>query len=224
MLSVIIPALNEEANLGLVLAPLQRLRAEGHEVLLVDGGSTDGTLDAAEGLVDRVVAAERGRASQMNAGSRAARGDVLWFVHADTLVPVDAHAHILDAVERGRPWGRFAVELDAPGFMFRVIGWFMNRRSCLTGIVTGDQAVFVRADLFRRVGGFPGIPLMEDVALSRTLRRHAWPACLSARVRTSARRWERSGIWPTILLMWRLRFAYWRGADPADLYRRYYGS
>ncbi|MEX0729306.1 MAG: TIGR04283 family arsenosugar biosynthesis glycosyltransferase [Aquisalimonadaceae bacterium] len=224
MLSVIVPTLNEEATIGLTLAPLQRLRAEGHEVLLVDGGSLDATVDMAEGLVDRVIAAERGRAAQMNAGAEAARGNVLWFVHADTLVPVDGHEAIDRALGQGRDWGRFSVTLDAPGMVFRVIAWFMNARSCLSGIATGDQAIFVRRALFRKVGGFPRIPLMEDVALSSALRALGRPACLRWRVRTSARRWEDNGVWATIVLMWRLRYAYWRGVDPAELHRRYYGN
>lgn len=223
MLSVVIPTLNEEDSIGLTLAALQRLRADGNEVLLVDGGSMDGTVEMAEGLVDRVITGHRGRASQMNAGAEAARGDVLWFVHADTLVPVDAHEVIAHALMSGRHWGRFSVDLDAPGMVFRLIAWFMNRRSCMTGIATGDQAPFVRRALFVEVGGFPSIPLMEDVALSRALRDRSPPACLRRRVRTSARRWERYGVWNTILLMWRLRYAYWRGADPAELHRRYYG-
>lgn len=223
MLSVVIPTLNEETTIGLTLAALQRLRAEGNEVLLVDGGSMDGTVEIAEGLVDRVITGYRGRATQMNAGAEAACGDVLWFVHADTLVPVDAHVIIERALSSGWRWGRFSVELDAPGLMFRLIAGLMNRRSCITGIATGDQALFVSRTLFMEVGGYPKIPLMEDVALSRSLRAYGRPACLRRRVRTSARRWERDGVWNTILLMWQLRYAYWRGADPAELHRRYYG-
>ncbi len=223
MLSVIVPALNEEAGIGVMLAALQPVRAAGHEVVLADGGSTDATVRMAEGLVDHVVSGRRGRAAQMNAGAAAARGDTLWFVHADTLVPVPAYLALLDALGRGACWGRFSVTLDAPGPMFRIIAWCMNRRSCLTGIATGDQAIFVRRDLFEQVGGFPDIPLMEDVALSRLLRRRHRPACLSSRIRTSARRWESAGVWRTIWLMWRLRYAYWRGADPAKLHHRYYG-
>lgn len=224
MVSVIVPALNEVEGIGLVLAPLQRFRAEGHEVILVDGGSTDGTVELAEGLVDRVIRGHRGRAVQMNAGAAVARGEVLWFVHADTLVPPDAVEAIGGALVSGRDWGHFSVTLDAPGVAFRLIEWSMNRRSCLTAIATGDQALFVRRALFERLGGFPDIPLMEDVAISRRLRCHGRPACLRRRVRTSARRWERAGVIRTVVLMWRLRFAYWRGTDPAELYRRYYGS
>jgi len=222
-LSVIVPALNEEASIGLTLSALQQMRALGHEVLLVDGGSLDETVAMAEGLVDRIITGERGRAAQMNAGAREASGQVLWFVHADTLVPVDSSASIQRAVADGAQWGRFSVQLDAPGLVFRLIAWFMNRRSCLTGVATGDQAIFVRREPFERVGGYPDIPLMEDVALCKTLRSHGRPACLPRRVRTSARRWERNGVWSTVLLMWRLRYAYWRGADPGELHRRYHG-
>lgn len=220
-LSIIVPCLNEAESLLLVLAPLQQLRREGHEVLLVDGGSTDGSLELAADLVDQAFPAERGRALQMNAGAARAEGDVLWFVHADTLVPVHAGGAVLEAVAAGAVWGRFDVRLDAPGSAFRVIEWCMNQRSRLSGIATGDQAMFVRRDRFETVGGFPPIPLMEDIALSTALKAGSRPRCLRQRVRTSARRWERGGVMATVLLMWRLRYRFWRGADPRELARLY---
>ncbi|MCK8514874.1 TIGR04283 family arsenosugar biosynthesis glycosyltransferase [Methylonatrum kenyense] len=220
-LSVIIPCLNEAEALPLVLAPLQGMREAGHEVILVDGGSTDGSTGLAFSLVDRVLTAERGRAAQMNAGAALASGEAFWFLHADTLVPVNAADSVVRAMAGGATWGRFDVRLDAPGAAFRIIEWCMNQRSRLTGIATGDQALFVRRDAFEAVGGFPLIPLMEDVALSGALRRQGRPYCSAVRVRTSARRWERFGVLPTVLQMWQLRYRFWRGDNPQELARLY---
>ena len=220
-LSVIIPCLNEADALPITLASLQRLREAGHEVVLVDGGSTDGSTDLAESLVDRIIPSERGRAQQMNAGAASATGDALWFLHADTMVPVTAADSLRRALARGAVWGRFDVRLDAPGTAFRVIEWCMNQRSRLSGIATGDQAIFVRRDAFHTVGGFPLIPLMEDVALSSALRRFGRPYCSRIRVRTSARRWEQFGVLPTVLQMWHLRYRFWRGDDPRELAQQY---
>ncbi|MDV3240072.1 MAG: TIGR04283 family arsenosugar biosynthesis glycosyltransferase [Gammaproteobacteria bacterium] len=219
-ISVVIPALNEADGIAATLQRLRPLRARGHEVLVVDGGSTDPTAARAAGLCDRLLQAPRGRARQMNAGARAAHGDVLWFLHADTVVPADADALLLDALARCA-WGRFDVRLSGTQPLLRVVESLMNLRSRITGIATGDQGLFVRREAFERVGGFPDIPLMEDIALSRTLRRHGPPACLRARLVTSSRRWERYGVLRTILLMWRLRFDYWRGVPPERLAARY---
>jgi len=216
-LSVIVPALNEAAGIERCLAALAPLRARGHEVLVVDGGSTDGTAQLAQPLADRVLAAPRGRAVQMNAGAAAAAGDALLFLHADTCLPPGADRAVLAALST-RAWGRFDVRIESRGAGLAVVGWFMNWRSRLTGIATGDQAIFVRRADFP---GFPAIALMEDVAFSKAMRRLSPPACLHERVRTSARRWERRGVLRTVLLMWRLRLRYWLGADPDELARRY---
>lgn len=219
-ISVVIPALNEAGGIAATLRALQPLRVRGHEVLVVDGGSTDATAARAVGLCDRLLQAPRGRARQMNAGARAARGDVLWFLHADTRVPADADALLLEALAR-RAWGRFDVRLSGTQPLLRVVAALMNLRSRITGIATGDQGLFVRREAFERVGGFPDIPLMEDIALSRALGRHDRPACLRTRLVTSSRRWERHGVLRTVLLMWRLRFDYWRGVPPERLAARY---
>lgn len=221
-LSIIVPVLNEASGLEASLQALTPMQAAGDEVLVVDGGSKDGTAALAEGFADRVLQAPRGRARQMNAGAAAAAGDILWFVHADTRVPPEGGDIVRRALLGGRAWGRFDVHITGRPVMLRVIAWFMNHRSRLTGIATGDQAVFVRRRAFEAVGGFPEQPLMEDIALSRALRRrYGWPACPRGPVLTSGRRWEVHGVWRTILLMWSLRLRYWLAADPADLARRY---
>ena len=221
-LSVVVPALNEAAGIAATLAPLQPLRARGHELVVVDGGSTDGTAALAAPLADRVLHSPRGRARQQNAGARAARGDVLLFLHADTRLPDGADRLVLEGLARsGRGWGRFDVRLTGRHPMLRVVERMISLRSRLTGVATGDQAVFVTRERFAAAGGFPEIPLMEDLALSRALLRAGRPLCLRARVTTSSRRWEERGIWRTILLMWRLRLAYYLGADPARLAERY---
>lgn len=217
-LSIIIPALNEAATIGATLAALQPLRAAGCELIVVDGGSADGTPLRAAAHVDVLLQATRGRARQMNAGARAAQGTVLWFLHADTLPPAQAGKLILDGLERsGRDWGRFDVRLSGAHPLLRVVERLMNLRSRLTGIATGDQGVFVRRDVFERLGGFPDIELMEDIALSRALKHLGPPLCLDTPLLSSSRRWERRGIVRTILLMWTLRLAYALGVSPARL-------
>jgi len=221
--SIVVPALDEARGIAATLAPLQRLRAAGHEVIVVDGGSADATMALAAPLADRVFAAPRGRASQMNAGASAAAGDVLLFLHADTRLPAGAVATLLLEMSRsGRRWGRFDVTIDGDARALDLIAAMMNARSRLTGIATGDQAIFVERALFRAVGGYPEQPLMEDVELSQRLKRAGGPPlCLRQRVVTSGRRWQRRGTWRTVVAMWRWRFAYWRGADPARLAAEY---
>jgi rSAM/selenodomain-associated transferase 2 len=216
-LTVVVPALNEASGIAACLGALAPLRTCGHEVIVADGGSTDGTPEIAGPLCDRVLAAPRGRAAQMNAGAAAAVGDALLFLHADTRLPPDADRLVREALAT-RAWGRFDVAIESDDPRLAVIAYFINRRSRLTGIATGDQAIFVRRDAFP---GFPPIALMEDVAFSRSMKRVSPPACLAARVVTSARRWEKLGVARTVLLMWRLRYDYWRGADPDELARRY---
>jgi len=216
-LTVVVPALNEAAGIARCLEALAPLRARGHEVIVADGGSSDGTPRLAAPFADRVIAAPRGRAAQMNAGAAAARGDALLFLHADTRLPPEADRLVREALA-AHAWGRFDVAIDSDDPRLAVIAYFINRRSRLSGIATGDQAMFVRRDAFP---GFPPIALMEDVAFSRAMKQVGPPACLAARVVTSARRWERHGVARTVLLMWRLRYEYWRGADPDELARRY---
>jgi rSAM/selenodomain-associated transferase 2 len=221
-LSIIIPTLNESASIAATLARVQAMRARGCEVIVVDGGSTDGTAEIAALLADRVVTSERGRARQQNAGADAASGEVLLFLHADTHLPEDADRLVLGGLKSsGRGWGRFDVRLTGRHPLLRIIERMIGVRSRLTWIATGDQAIFARRAWFGRAGRFPEIPLMEDVALSKALKRLGPPLCLRETVTTSSRRWEERGVLPTMVLMWRLRWAYWRGADPAELAKRY---
>jgi rSAM/selenodomain-associated transferase 2 len=219
-LSIIIPAVDDADCLATTLAALARLRRAGHEIIVVDGGSRDDTRRSARHFADRVLVAGRGRARQMNAGAAAADGDVLVFLHADSLLPGDAEAAIAHALTISC-WGRFDVRLWGREWSFRIIETFMNLRSRITGIATGDQAIFVERGVFAMVGGYPEIPLMEDVAISRLLKAVARPACLRQRVVTSARRWRANGIARTVILMWRLRLAFALGADPRSLAHRY---
>jgi rSAM/selenodomain-associated transferase 2 len=221
-LSIIVPVLNEAAQIIPALDALQAFRQRACEVIVVDGGSQDGTAELARPLADRVIVAPRGRGAQMNAGAAIAAGDVLLFLHADTRLPPNADQRVLDSLAgSGRIWGRFDVTIEGRHVLLPIVGWAMNMRSRLTGIATGDQALFVNRAAFAAVGGFPDIPLMEDVALSAHLKRLARPLCLRERVVTSGRRWESYGVARTILLMWRLRLAYAFGARPAALARHY---
>ncbi len=219
-LSIIVPALDEAPGIANCLGALQGMRTRGHEVIVADGGSRDGTPELARPLADRVIRAPRGRAPQMNAAARQASGSALLFVHADSRLPPGADSAVLTALA-ARTWGRFDVEIEGRHPLLRVVARMMNLRSRLTGIATGDQAIFVRRDAFEALGGFAEIPLMEDVELSRRLRRSGRPVCLRERVSTSGRRWESRGVLRTIVLMWRLRLAYFLGADPARLADRY---
>ena len=219
-LSIVVPTLDEAAVLPATLAAARQPGVA--EIIVVDGGSRDGTLAVARALADRVIEAPRGRAQQMNAGAAAACGDVLLFLHADTLLPpgyVQAVARVLaDPAVVG---GRFDVRLDAGGLAYRIIGRLISLRSRMTRVATGDQAIFVRRAAFERLGGYPPLPLMEDIALSRALKGAGRIACLAETVTTSARRWQQRGVVRTVLLMWCLRAAYYAGVSPVRLARIY---
>jgi len=219
LISIIIPVYRDADALARTLAATDFADAE----LIVSSASADESLAPLRlARPDiRWVDAPRGRARQMNAGAHAARGSVLLFLHADTLLPAGADALVARAIEGGAPWGRFDVAITGADPLLRVIACSMNARSRWSAIATGDQAIFVKRDAFQAAGGFPDIPLMEDVALSRALKRAGRPACLRERVVTSGRRWERRGTLRTIFLMWRLRLAYAAGADPSTLSHRY---
>jgi rSAM/selenodomain-associated transferase 2 len=219
-LSVIVPTLDEESAVATTLAAARQPGLD--ELIVVDGGSGDATVAVARALADRVLVAPRGRAQQMNAGAIAARGDILLFLHADSRLPAGYPGLVRDAlVPPDVVGGRFDLRLDAVGIAYRAIERLISLRSRLTRVGTGDQAIFVRRDVFARLGGYPHVPLMEDVALSRALKRLGRVACLRATVTTSARRWQRHGLIRTVLLMWMLRGAYYAGIPPERLARAY---
>ena len=220
-LSVIVPVWMEAEGVTDTLRAVQPIRAKGHEVVVVDAGSSDQTVELARPLCDGVVVSEKGRALQMNAGAAAAKGDLLLFLHADTRLPANALEHLAGFFQSRRAWGRFDVRLSGDRPLFRIIAWFMNQRSRLTGICTGDQAMFVRRDAFEALGGFQPVPLMEDVEFSRRLCLVSRPFCIKEPVVTDSRRWQQHGAWRTIFLMWKLRWRYWRGESPESLAQIY---
>jgi rSAM/selenodomain-associated transferase 2 len=222
VLGVVLPTLDEAATIEATLRALAPLRERGARVVVADGGSRDDTVARAVPLADDVITAPRGRARQMNAGAAACAGaDALVFLHADTQLPAGADALIHDALKH-HAWGRFDVRIDGRSPWLPVVAELMNLRSRATGIATGDQAIFMTRAVFDTVGGFPDQPLMEDIEISRRLKRRVGrPACLRARAVTSGRRWDERGAWRTIVLMWRLRWAYWRGASADTIAARY---
>lgn len=223
ILTVIVPTLNEAATIEACLRRLASLRTRGVEVIVVDGGSVDDTVRLARPLCDILVGSTRGRALQMNDGARASSGDVLLFLHADTELPADADALVLDALGRcpSQIWGRFDVQISGHSRLLRLVGKMISIRSRLTGVATGDQAIFCYRSIFMLENGFPEIPVMEDVAFSKQLRHRSRPICLDAQAVTSGRRWETHGVIRTIVLMWWLRLAYVIGVPPATLSRWY---
>jgi rSAM/selenodomain-associated transferase 2 len=219
-LTIIVPVLNEAAIIATALAALAPLRARGAEVIVVDGGSHDGTPRLAEPLADRVLSAPRGRGAPLNAGAAAASGDAFLFLHADTTLPDNAD-QLIEAGLAERAWGRFDVRIAGQHKLLAVIARMINWRSRATGIASGDQAIFVSRAAFLAVGGFPDLPLMEDLAISKRLKRLCRPYCIGTPVITSGRRWEHNGVLRTTVLMWRLRLAYYLGVEPALLALRY---
>ncbi|GAA0794222.1 TIGR04283 family arsenosugar biosynthesis glycosyltransferase [Marinobacterium sediminicola] len=221
-LAIIVPVLNEIETLPSLLNHLQHWQQRGAEIVLVDGGSQDATVKTARNRGFRVLQAPRGRALQMNAGARSTRASILVFLHADTRLPDDADQRVLSTLTGvAQGWGRFDVRIEGRSRMLPVIAGMMNWRSRLSGIATGDQALFMTRDLFERIEGFPEQPLMEDIEISKRLKQLCQPVCLRQKVITSGRRWDTRGCWPTILLMWQLRWAYWRGTPPEQLAERY---
>jgi rSAM/selenodomain-associated transferase 2 len=219
--SIIIPVLNEAGNLLNTLNCLQPFRHAGHEVIVVDGGSTDNSVEIANQAADRIIESEPGRAVQMNTGAAITSGEVFLFLHADTVLPDNALELITSVPQAKHFWGRFDIRLSSDRIIFRLIETLVNLRSRLSSIATGDQAIFIEAGLFRRTGGFPPIALMEDIAMSRLLKKQLKPVCLKSRVITSSRRWETNGVLATVLLMWKLRLYYFLGVSPERLSQLY---
>lgn len=220
-LCIVMPVLNEASAIEATLLSLAPVRQRGACVVVVDGGSQDDTRALARLHADAVIQAPRGRAAQMNAGAALGWGQALLFLHADTVLPERADAHLLQALARGHVWGRFDVRIAGRPRMLALVAAMMNLRSRWTGIATGDQAMFMRREAYAQVGGFAPQPLMEDIEMSRRLRALGAPACLRERVTTSGRRWEQRGVWRTIVLMWRLRWRYWRGESAHTLAQDY---
>lgn len=218
--SIIIPVLNEEVSIKKLLQQLQEYRQQGHEIIVVDGGSTDETILISEPLANKVISSEPGRALQMNKGAESSANGVLWFLHADTLIPDNAIDNIQLSLTH-HDWGRFDVRLSGSHVFFRIIETMMNIRSCLTGVATGDQGIFVSRKSFELVKGYSNLSLMEDIDLSKKLKLLSKPACIKERLTTSSRRWENKGILSTVFLMWRLRFLYWVGVSPDKLLSQY---
>ncbi|MEL7968453.1 TIGR04283 family arsenosugar biosynthesis glycosyltransferase [Vreelandella neptunia] len=220
-LSIVIPVLNEATGVEAALTPLQPLRISMPiEVIVVDGGSDDDSACIAAPLADRVLSSPAGRALQMNLGAQHGKAPALLFLHADTILPDGAIEQITQALYR-HAWGRFDIKLAGRSGWLPLVSWMMNQRSRLTSIATGDQGMFMRASTFKAVGGFPEQPLMEDIELSKRLKRLSRPACLKAKVVSSGRRWDEFGAWKTIRLMWRLRYRYWRGFSATQLAKEY---
>jgi rSAM/selenodomain-associated transferase 2 len=220
-LSIIIPVLNEEQSLSTTLAGLQSFRHSGHEIVIVDGGSADSSLEQTHGMADAVLVSRAGRALQMNSGAAVATGEVFLFLHADTVLPENAAQLITSFHTEDNLWGRFDIRLSSNRKIYRLIEFLINQRSRLTSIATGDQAIFIERRLFNKTGGFPEIALMEDIAFSRNLKKVSRPVCLRHKVITSSRRWEQKGVVMTVLLMWKLRLYYYLGVSPEKLNRLY---
>lgn len=220
-IAVIVPVLNEASALDSVLKQAHELAEQGAAVVFVDGGSTDGTAMRLKESGAKVLASSPGRALQMDTGARHTKSDVLLFLHADTLLPQAALEHVAHALASGAVWGRFDVRITGRSRWLPVVAFLMNLRSRWTGIATGDQALFMTRVAFDSVGGFPQQALMEDIEMSRKLGRLSRPACLRAKATTSGRRWDTRGVWRTIVLMWKLRWAYWRGVSPDEIARAY---
>ena len=219
-LTIVLPVLDEAAIIVAALRALAPLRARGAEIIVADGYSRDGTVRLARPFADRVITVRRGRGAAMNAGAMFGSGDALLFLHADTMLP-DGADRLIDAALARRAWGRFDLRIAGRRPLFAVIARMINWRSRLTGVATGDQAIFVTREAFEAVGGFPDLPLMEDIAISRRLKRLCRPFCIATPAITSGRRWELNGVVRTILLMWRLRLSYYLGVKPALLAKLY---
>ena len=221
--SIIIPVLNEAGRITGLLQQLQPARMSGHELVVVDGGSTDGTVENAVDLADRVILAAQGRAQQMRTGVRYASGDVYWFLHADASFDEGLLPAMLEWV--GSPqhaWGFFRVRMQSDRPALLLVTAMMNIRSGLTQIATGDQGIFISKQLYASSGGYRAIELMEDIDISKRAKKLSRPFIGDATLLVSPRKWEKEGVLKTILLMWRLRFLFWFGADSARLAEIYY--
>ena len=221
-LSIIVPVLNEAQFLSRQHNLFKSLLREGHEIIIVDGGSEDKSVLIARSVDCETFITKASRGYQLHFGAMKSKNDTLLFMHADTLLPESATALISNVLTRSKKhWGRFDVSFNNSNLIFSIIAWFMNKRSCLTGVVTGDHAIFVNRDIYIRSGGFEDIPIMEDIEISKRLKKFSMPICLHDKVITSSRKWEAQGIIRTILKMWILRLLYFCGIPPRKLERLY---
>ncbi|MEE9345099.1 MAG: TIGR04283 family arsenosugar biosynthesis glycosyltransferase [Methylococcales bacterium] len=220
LLSIIIPTWNESSCIDTILTLLQPIR-QWAEIIVVDAGSEDSTQNLARPLADLVITSKKGRAVQMNTGANRASGDYLLFLHADTQMPLATQSALFITLKSTPVWGRFDIVLSGQTTILQIVAIFMNWRSRLTGIATGDQGIFVQQSQFAAIGQFPRIALMEDIAICKKLRKVSRPMCISQPLITSSRRWESAGSMATIMLMWRLRLQYFFGTDPEKLARIY---
>lgn len=220
-LSIIIPTLNEADQIEQHLSTLQVLREQGHELIVVDGGSIDDTVSLVSPLCNQVCQSQKSRSIQMNCGAKAATGECFVFLHADTVLPGNILEYFSTINNIEGKWGRFDISLSGRNWIFRIIESCMNRRSSFTGIVTGDQVMFIGKELFNRVGGYPEIALMEDIAISNLLIKISAPIRIREKVVSSSRRWEKNGIVKTIIKMWILRLLYFFQYDTNKLAKLY---
>ena len=223
--SIIIPSLNEGPQLKNFLETIQIWRSEGHEVILVDGGSDDKSNASLGALADTIIKTLPGRAIQMNEGAKHAQHEILFFLHADSTPGKNTLCALTRGLEKSkRVWGRFDIRLSGSHWMLRTIETMMNLRSRLTGIATGDQGIFVCRDIFEQINGYASIELMEDIEISKRLKKFSRPLCLANYITTSSRKWEQKGILKTMMLMWLMRLAYFLGVSPRRLSSIYYSS
>ncbi len=223
--SFIIPVLNEESFFVEQTKIFTSLLEQGHEVIVVDGGSTDQSVVIAEQIGCICISTNPSRGHQLHIGAKKSSNQILVFMHADTLLPPSGLGNIRNVMEKANNyWGRFNVVFTNQKLVFKVIAWFMNKRSCLTGIVTGDHTFFMKREIYFNSGGFSDIPIMEDIELSKKLRKYSRPVCLSEKVITSSRKWEQQGVLKTILLMWYLRLLFYVGVPAEKLAKRYYSK
>ncbi len=223
LVSIIVPVLNESASIEKTLTYLKPALQHGHELIIVDGGSSDDTLEKCKQYTDRIFSSPKGRAMQMNLGANRASNNILVFLHADTQVPQNFTECIVNSLmSKQYYWGFFKVKLSGKHLVLKLISYFMNLRSCLSGIATGDQAIFISKTLFETINGFKEIPLMEDIELSRLLKKHSRPCCINSCVTTSSRKWENEGVLKTVYLMWKIRLLYFFGMSSDKLVKIYY--
>lgn len=222
-ISIIIPCLNEAVYISATLKRLQGIRKRGHEVIISDGGSTDNTRAITNNLVDHYIDSKSGRSIQMNTGADIASGHILCFLHADTIAPANIDEIIINALtSQNKIWGRFNIRLSGSLWPFRIIEFLINTRSCITGVASGDQGIFISKNIFKNLSGYANIPLMEDIEISKRLRSIEMPACIkNSTLLTSSRRWEANGIIKTVLLMWLLRVRYFFGTPASTLANMY---